>query len=187
MDKSIKRRRILFWILIIIAILTRTLFWPDALQEINCDEMMTAINAKSIADTGKDIYGTSFPVYAEAWQYTGQSVMLMYLMAIAIKILGATIVAIRLPMLIVSIITLFIMYDFTKLIQDKKIHPIGKFILSVWIGISVLLGCIIKNSNINKLNCIWYPMLILASYGIYQVCNSKMKKNIYRLLSSLYI
>lgn len=118
-DES-KTRKIIFWCIIIVAIIVRVAMWPNVFNEINCDEAMTAINAKAIADTGKDIYGTSFPVYFSAWQYTGQSAMLAYIMAICIKIFGASIISVRLPMLIISIISLFVMYDFCKRIFKNK-------------------------------------------------------------------
>ena len=94
-DKN-KIRKIVFGIIILIGIIARLIMWPNGLKEINCDEAMTAINANSIANTGEDIYGTSYPVYLEAWQYTGQSVMLAYIMAIFIKIFGASIFSVRL-------------------------------------------------------------------------------------------
>lgn len=112
-DES-KTRKIIFWCIIIVAIITRIAMWPNAFNEVNCDEAMTAINAKAIADTGKDIYGTSFPVYFNAWQYTGQSAMLTYIMAICIQLFGASTISVRLPLLIISIISLFVMYDFCK-------------------------------------------------------------------------
>ena len=52
--------------LFIFAFCIRIINWP-IIKDINCDEAMSAINAQAIAKTGKDIYGTSFPVYFEAW------------------------------------------------------------------------------------------------------------------------
>lgn len=120
MEKHTKIRKIIFWTIIIIAILARVIGWPEAIKEVNCDEIMTAVNAKSIADTGKDIYGTSFPVYLEAWHYTGQSTLLMYIMAIVIKLFGASIFTVRLPMLLISIISLFVVFDFARRIFKNK-------------------------------------------------------------------
>lgn len=53
MDK-INSKKIIFWILIIIGISVRIYNYPSAISEMNGDEIMTAINAKAIADTGKD-------------------------------------------------------------------------------------------------------------------------------------
>lgn len=107
-----------------IGIFIRIYHFPTALQEMNCDEIMTAVNAKSIADTGADINHISFPVYLQGWG--GQSVILLYLMALSIKLLGYTLFAVRLPTLIVSIISLFVFYDLVKKIsKNEKIALIG--------------------------------------------------------------
>lgn len=125
-------RRVLFWSIIIVAILVRIFAWPNALEEVNCDEAMTAINARAIAQTGMDIYKTSYPVYLEAWQYTGQSVMLVYLMAISIKLLGTTLIAVRLPLVLISILSLFVAYDFSRrLIKNKTIPLIILALLAI--------------------------------------------------------
>ena len=47
-----KKQLIIFLIIMIIAILVRIYEFPNALKEVNSDEMMLAVNAKSIADTG---------------------------------------------------------------------------------------------------------------------------------------
>lgn len=112
--------KILFVLILAIAIGVKLISWPCAISQVNIDEAMTAINAKSIADSGVDIYGTSFPVYLEAWGTSGQSVMLLYLMAICIKIFGFSFISVRLPMLIVSIISILIFYDLTKRIFNNK-------------------------------------------------------------------
>ena len=51
---KINKRKIIFWVLIIIGIMVRIYNFPNAISEMNSDEIMTAVNAKSIVDTGKD-------------------------------------------------------------------------------------------------------------------------------------
>ena len=104
--------KIIFVLLIIIGIGTRIYNFPEGIPEINVDEIITAINAKSIAETGKDIQGQSFPIYLKGWG--GQSIILLYFMTLTIKIFGYNLFAIRLPMLIISCISLFVFYDFIK-------------------------------------------------------------------------
>lgn len=122
--KQMKKEKILFWIIMIIGILVRIYHFPTALQEMNSDEIMTAVNAKSIADTGMDLNHISFPVYLQGWG--GQSVILLYLMTLSIKLFGYSLLAVRLPTLIISIISLFVFYDLVKKISNnKKIALIG--------------------------------------------------------------
>ena len=131
---KIKNKKvILFWICIIVGIAVRIYQFPVAINELNTDEIMTIINAKAIADTGKDMGGISFPVYLHGWG--GQSVVLLYLMALSIKILGYTLFAIRLPMLLVSILALFVFYDLCKKIcknQNIALIALGLVAICPW-------------------------------------------------------
>lgn len=131
--KFIKKHRykILFLIILLIALLTRFYLWPNLL-EINIDEAMTTVNANAIAQTGKDIYNVQFPVYLEAWGFAGQSVMLTYIMVICIKIFGFSLFAVRLPMMLVSIVSLFIFYDLAKRIfKSQKIALVALALLAI--------------------------------------------------------
>lgn len=123
--------KIIFILILLVAILTRIYMWPNLL-ELNVDESMTALNAKALAETGKDLTGVSFPVYLEAWGFAGQSVMLTYIMAFFIKIFGMSMFSIRLPMMIISLISLFIFYDFVKRIfKNKKIALVAMAFLAI--------------------------------------------------------
>lgn len=116
--KKINNKKIIFWLILIIGIMVRIYNYPNAISEMNSDEIMTVVNAKSISDTGRDLNGISYPVYLRGWG--GQSVILLYLMVISIKIFGYSLFAIRLPMLIISIISMFVFYDLTKKISKSE-------------------------------------------------------------------
>ena len=162
-----KKEKILFWIIILTGIIVRIYGWPNVISEVNCDEIMTAINANSIAETGKDIYGTSFPVYLEAWRVFGQSVFLMYCIAICIKIFGISIIAVRLPMLLISIISLFVFYDLCKRIfKSEKVALISLFVLAIspW---HIL-------QSIWSIDCNMFPhMLLISIYVLYRGLDTK--------------
>ncbi len=132
MKIKFKKEHIIVILIFIIAIFSRIYLWPNTINDVNCDEAMTAINAKAITETGKDMYGTSLPVYFETWLYGGQSALLTYFMALCIKIFGFNIFAIRLPMLIVSIVSIFIFYKLIEIIfNNKKITIITTAILAI--------------------------------------------------------
>lgn len=162
-----KKEKILFWIIIVVGIIVRIYGWPNVISEVNCDEIMTAINANSIAETGKDIYGTSFPVYLEAWRVFGQSVFLMYCIAICIKVFGLSVLAVRLPMLLISIICLFVFYDLCKRIfKNEKVALIGLFIVAIspW---HIL-------QSIWSIDCNMFPhMLLISIYTLYRGLENK--------------
>lgn len=134
MKEFIKKNKtkLIFVLIIIVAIFIRMFQWPMAISQVNCDEAMTAVNALAIAETGADTHGTSFPVYLEAWGMGGQSVALLYIMALFIKLFGFSFITVRLPMLVISIICLFVFYDLLKRIfKSEKIALIGLGLLAI--------------------------------------------------------
>lgn len=169
MKDKIKRHyvTIIFIILILLGIGIRIYNFPEGIPEVNVDEMITAKNAKSISETGKDILGQSFPVYLKGWG--GQSVVLAYFMAIIIKILGYNLLAIRLPMLIISCISLFIFYDLIKKItKSKNAGLIGLALVAIspWHIIQ----------SMWSLDCNMFPHFLLISVDILYTAIIKNKK-----------
>ncbi len=169
--KILKNKKIIFYILIIIGITVRIYNFPHALNEMNCDEIVTVINAKSIADTGKEVGGISFPVYLQGWG--GQSVILLYLMALSIKIFGYTLFAIRLPMLLISIISMFVFYDLAKKITKNtniSLIALGLLAICPW---HIL-------QSIWALDCNMFPhFLLIAIDLLYTGVTSKKTKLLY--------
>lgn len=127
---KINKQKLIFWLIILVGILIRIYNFPVALHEMNSDEIMTAVNAKSIADTGKELGGIDFPVYLQGWG--GQSVVLLYLMSLSIKVIGYSLVAVRIPFIIVSIASMFVFYDLLrKISKSEKIALIGLALVSI--------------------------------------------------------
>lgn len=150
------KTRILFALILIIAIAVRIWGWPTMISQVNVDEAMTAINAKAIAETGKDMYGTSFPVYLEAWGAMGQSVMLVYIMAFFIKLFGFSFVSIRLPMLLISIISIIVFYKLVKAIWGNT-----KLALSAMAFVAICPWHLLQ--SIWSIDCNMFPHFMLIS------------------------
>ena len=164
-----KKSTIIFWIIIIIGIGLRIYNFPSLLQEMNGDEIMTVVNAKSIAETGKDIEGISFPVYLHGWG--GQSVVLLYLMALSIKIFGYTLFSVRLPMLLVSLIALFVFYDLVKKVTKNQNIAL--------IGLALVAFCPWQMlQSIWSLDCNMFPHFLLFAIDIFYTGIIKCKKSI---------
>lgn len=161
--------KIIFWILILIGIIIRVINYPTALAEMNSDEIMTALNAKSIVETGKETNGISYPVYLQAWG--GQSVMLLYLSVIIMKIFGTTLLAVRLPMLIISLIGMFVVYDLTKKLTNNKniaLIALGLTAISPWHMLQ----------SIWSLDCNMFPHFLIIAIDILYTGIIKNKKGI---------
>lgn len=169
--KEINKTIWMIAVIMILAIVVRVINWPDGLA-INCDEAMTAIDARSIAETGKDIYGTKMPIYFEAWLYGGQSALPTYLTALAINIFGFSLFSIRLPILLLSLISIFVIYLLGKKMFNEKTGLILMFLAAInpWH---------VMQSQWN-LDCNVFPhMILIAVYLLYTGIVDKKKIPLY--------
>ena len=112
----------------------------------NCDEVMTSLNAFSLADRLTDINGERLPVYFDTWAIGGQSPFATYLTALSAKVFGNNLFAVRLPALIFSILGFIALYFFAKEVfnDDKyRFALVGLGAVSPWMIFSgaYLLDC----------------------------------------------
>ncbi len=77
----------------------------------NQDGTMAGVEAFCLLSGGTDQYGTSWPTYFEAWQFSQMSTLYSYLLIPFIKLLGLSKFSLRLPMLLMSLIALPLMWD----------------------------------------------------------------------------
>lgn len=129
-----KQVKILFWATIFIGILLRVLLLDKFPAGLNCDEASVSYNAFSILNTMSDRYGNFMPVYTPAFG-GGQSVLLVYLTIPFVKLFGLNILATRLPMAIISSISLIVFYqiiNFTDYDDKIKWFALLFFTLNPW-------------------------------------------------------
>lgn len=163
---------------IIFAFVLRIFLYLFMKVDINCDEAMIALDAKSIADSGRDIYGTSLPVYFEAWSWTGQSALPTYLCALFIKMFGSGIRVVRLPFLLLSLVSIVYFFKLNKLLFNKREAMIALMLLAIcpWHIIQQLIA----------LDCNMFPhFFIIGLY--YFVKGIKEKKNWVVYVSMLFL
>lgn len=164
--------------IILFAFLIRILLFLFMNIDINCDEAMLSINAKSIANNGKDIYGTSFPVYFEAWAWSGQSALPTYLCVLFIKLFGYGINVVRLPFLILSLIAIVYFYFLNKLLFDKREALVALALLAIcpWHYVQQLIG----------LDCNMFPHVFVI--GLYYLIKGlRNNKNGFIYLSMVFM
>lgn len=178
MKKGLTKERILFFTILLIGILVRVIKWPNMIELVHLDEAMTAINAKTIAEQGIDMYGTTYPVFFEAWKWGGQTAVLTYLMALCIKIFGFNMIAIRMPTLVISIISIVIIYLLTnKLFHSKRMALIAMFLtaISPWHILQSLFA----------LDCNMFPHVTL--FAVFLLCSGiEENKRPYLYLSMVF-
>lgn len=99
-------------------------------EGLNQDEAFAAYEAWCLLKTGRDSFGHSLPVYLTAWG-SGMNALESYLMLPFLALLGRTALAVRLPQLIVSLLSLPAAYGVGRRMADRWAGLCGLFLLAV--------------------------------------------------------
>ncbi len=113
-----KHPKIILVIILFLAFLIRG-YKINTLPALNPDEAALGYNAYSLLETGKDEHGHSWPLHFESFgDYKPGGYV--YLALPFIKFLGLNVLAIRLPNLILSVLTIFILYRLVLLLTKSE-------------------------------------------------------------------
>ena len=126
---------------------------------IHTDEVMTVLNANSLAKSGTDILGEKLPIYFDTWLYGGQSPFATYLVGVMIKLFGYSLFVTRVPMFVFSMLGLIAFYKFLKEVIPEN---------ETLINIAFCLACISPwhlYSSAFTLDCNFLPHT--AMFGMY--------------------
>jgi 4-amino-4-deoxy-L-arabinose transferase-like glycosyltransferase len=116
--------------LCIIGIILRTILFGKIPPGLNQDEAAAGYEAYSLLLTGKDKWGNIWPVYFVAWG-AGQNVLYSYLLIPVIHFFGLTTQSVRSINLIFGILTIPLLYEFTKKTVSRKVAYIVTFLLAI--------------------------------------------------------
>lgn len=128
--KSMPSYTFLFFVLLLIGILVRTIGISKFPNALNCDEASSGYEAFSILNYGIDRNGKYFPVFLVSWG-GGQNALLTYLIIPFIKIFGLNLLSIRLPLALTGCISLFIVYFLFKKIGNRKLALLALFLFTI--------------------------------------------------------
>ena len=146
---------------------------------IHTDEVMTVLNANSLAKSGADILGEKLPIYFDTWLYGGQSPFATYLVAIMIKLFGYSLFVTRVPMFVFSMLGLIAFYKFLKEVIPEN---------ETLINIAFCLACISPwhlYTSAFTLDCNFLPHI--AMFGMYFLAKGiNSKKSKYFVFSMLF-
>ena len=96
----------------------------------NQDEAFAAYEAYSLLNFGKDSAGYSFPTYFVSWG-SGMNVLESYLAIPFMWLLGCSEAVFRLPQLIISIVSMPVLYLLFKRLFEQKVALIGLGLLAI--------------------------------------------------------
>ena len=160
--KNNKIYNIIVSLMILLGIVIRVIGIDKLPIGLNCDEASAAYDSYSILTTLRDRNNVFLPVYLLAWG-SGQSSLLSYIMIPFIKLFGLNITSTRLPMAIISSMSILVFYKILKLcFDDDKSN--GKFYIFFGILFFVLNPWHIMKSRWG-LDCNLLPDIVL--YGVY--------------------
>ncbi len=140
------------------------------------DEVSLGYNAYSILHTGKDEYGTPFPLQLRAYD-DFRPALYLYPVVAAIRIFGLNAVAVRAPSVIFSLITIFFIFQSAWIIGKKyttsenpALWALGFAAISAWhvyisrLGHEVNLGLMLFTAGMYSLI---HWSLTKRTYGLY--------------------
>ena len=168
-----------------VAVLVRAWKFGAIPYGFNQDEAMAGLEAFSLAENGTDHYGMTYPVYFTAWISHQMNVLLSYILAPLFSAFGPSILIARIPLLIFSYISLYVVYRFTYKVFGKNAALVILFMVSInpWqIMISrwaleanllphlLLYGCYLSYLGLEKKRYLFISMVFFGvamyAYGI---------------------
>lgn len=122
--------RICFWLILAIGIFARAFLFGDVPGDINQDEAFAGYNAFTLLHYGADSYGYRLPVYLTAWG-SGMNALESYLMIPFVAIFGLKVWVIRLPMLIVGILSLVAVYHLVRRFSSERLALAAMLLVTI--------------------------------------------------------
>lgn len=127
---NVVKGRHYIWIIMIIAIMSRTLLIMQCPAGIHADEAFSGYEAWSLANYGIDSAGYANPVYLTVWG-GGMSIMNSLLMLPFVLLFGLNAVTVKLPVIIMGVLSVYIFYLLLKRVIDERSAIWGAFLLAI--------------------------------------------------------
>lgn len=166
---------LLFALLMALALFVRVWRFGSLPAGFNQDGAMAAVDALALSQYGTDRLGMWLPAHLTAWGFGQMSALLSYVMAPLVGLFGLNPIAARLPLLIVSMLGLWVLY---LLARDLA----GKNAALVVLAFAAINPWHIMQSRW-ALDCNLFPHLML--FGVYFL-QKGLRRPIYAYLSMLF-
>ena len=122
--------KLLFWLIFAAGLFARVYQFGLVPCGLNQDEAYAGYEAWLLLSYGADTAGYHFPVYLPAWG-SGMNALETYLMMPFIAIFGLKVWVIRLPQLIVSLLSLWVVYLLLRRTVNERVGLITMFMLAI--------------------------------------------------------
>lgn len=122
---------LLFALIMAVGVFSRCYRFLELPLGYNQDGLMIGVEAYCLTMGGVDQLGTSWPTYFEAWGFAHMSPLYAWIMMPFIRLLGSTKLALRLPMLLVSLAMLPVVWDFARRMLGKGFALLALFVVAI--------------------------------------------------------
>lgn len=129
MDKK-RVEKILFWLILAIAVFARAYRLDTMPNGINQDEALAGYEAFSLLHYGIDSHGYTFPVYLSAWD-SGMNALESYLAIPFVALFGLKVWAFRLPQMIVACLSVWVLYLLVRRVINERAGLFAMFMLAI--------------------------------------------------------
>lgn len=123
-------KKIYIGLILIIAVLTRCAGFGAYPGGVHVDEAFSGYEAWSMLNYGTDSWGYHNPVYLTAWG-SGMNVMNSILIMPFVKVWGLNEITIRLPQVIIGLVSIYVFYLLLKNMENEKVALLGTFFLAI--------------------------------------------------------
>lgn len=170
-----KEKNIRLFIILLISIFSRAFLFGEYPGGVNVDEASAGYEAWAMVNYGMDSWGYKNPVYFVSCG-SGMNVLNSYLMMPLVALFGLNQYTIRIPHMLLGILTVFVLYLLIKKIDTKETAWIGSFLLAIspW---HIIISRYGLESNL---------AIIFVLLGIYFFILG-MEKNGYFLISAFFL
>lgn len=181
--KSSVKYKILLLAFLILAFVVR-IYKFDRLPNLDLDEAMGGINSWSLGKYGVDYFHlVKNPVYLYAWG-SGMNILYPLIALPFVKSLGLTLVAYRLPLVIVNLISILLLTY--SLYKTRILGKIQSLILLVVIFLSPVTICASRWAIESNL-FIPLVVIILSLFILFIATTSKYARNIYWITITIFL
>lgn len=125
------KKRIILILILLLAAFFRLYLLNQVPPSPSLDEVSIGWNAFSILETGRDEYGTRWPVLLRAYD-DWRPALYVYLVIPFVNLLGLSVTSVRLPSALLSLITVLFTYLLVlEFLGKKKVALIASFLLAI--------------------------------------------------------
>lgn len=128
--KDGRRARLFLLLILALGLFARLWQFGAVPGDLNQDEAFAAYEAWSLLTTGRDTAGYAFPVYLTAWG-SGMNALESYLMLPFIALFGLKVWAIRLPQLLVALLSIPAVYGAGRRLFGERTGLLAALLLAV--------------------------------------------------------